>query len=151
VISLIVFFLLTAGAASFGALFPPGPWYAGLTKPALTPPDWVFPITWTALYAMIAVAGWLLWRNRRAQPGGRAAMTAWCVQLVLNAAWSWLFFGLHMTGPALAELAILWTAILVTIALSRRHAPAAGLLMLPYLAWVGFAGWLNFGIWRLNG
>jgi len=151
VISLIVFFLLTAGAASFGALFPPGPWYAGLTKPALTPPDWVFPITWTALYAMIAVAGWLLWRNRRAQPRGRAAMTAWCVQLVLNAAWSWLFFGLHMTGPALAELAILWTAILVTIALSRRHAPAAGLLMLPYLAWVGFAGWLNFGIWRLNG
>ncbi len=150
-ISLIVFFLVTAGAASFGALFQPGPWYAGLAKPALTPPDWVFPVTWTVLYALIAVAGWLLWRARGRAALAGPAVAAWGVQLVLNAAWSWLFFGLHLTGTALAELAILWTAILVTVLLSRRSAPVAGMLMLPYLAWVGFAGWLNYGIWRLNG
>ncbi len=149
--ALIVFFLLTAGAASFGALFPPGAWYAGLDKPILTPPDLVFPIVWAVLYAMIAVAGWLLWRARNGHPLGRAAVAAWCLQLLLNAAWSWLFFGLHLTAIALAELMLLWTAILATVLLSRRQAPVAAWLLLPYLAWVGFAGWLNFGIWRLNG
>lgn len=150
-IALVIIFLLTAGAASFGALFPPGAWYAGLTKPALTPPDWVFPVTWTALYAMIAVAGWLLWRSRKRTATGHFAVAVWCLQLGLNAAWSWLFFGLHLTGIALAELAVLWTAILATVLLSRRQAPVAGWLLAPYLIWVAFAGWLNLGIWLLNG
>jgi benzodiazapine receptor len=150
-IALVVIFLLTAGAASFGALFPPGPWYAALTKPALTPPDWVFPLTWTVLYAMIGVAGWLLWRTRDRIATGHVAVAAWCLQLALNAAWSWLFFGLHLTGVALAELTVLWAAILATVLLSRRQAPLAGWLLVPYLIWVAFAGWLNLGIWRLNG
>jgi benzodiazapine receptor len=149
--SLVVFFLITAAAASFGALFPPGPWYAGLAKPALTPPDWVFPVVWTVLYAMIAIAGWLLWRRRNDAPTGRVALAAWCLQLGLNATWSWLFFGLHLTGIGMIELGVLWTMILITILLSRQQAPGAGWLMLPYLGWVGFAGWLNLGIWWLNG
>jgi len=150
-IAFVVFFLLTAGAASFGALFPPGLWYAGLVKPALTPPDWVFPAVWTALYVMIAFAGWLLWLRRGTHPRGHLAVTAWGTQLVLNGLWSWLFFGLHLTGVALAELLLLWATILATILLARRHAPGAGWLLLPYSVWVAFAGWLNFGIWRLNG
>lgn len=149
--ALVAFFLLTAAAASFGALFQPGAWYAGLEKPSLTPPDWVFPVVWTLLYAMIAMAGWLLWRRRHDGPTGGAAVVAWGLQLTLNAAWSWIFFGLHLPGPALAELVILWATILATISLSRRHATAAAWLLAPYLLWVGFAGWLNFGIWRLNG
>jgi len=151
VIALIVAFLVTAGAASFGALFPPGAWYAGLTKPSLTPPDWTFPVVWTVLYAMMAVAGWLIWRTRDRAPTGRLAVGIWCLQLGLNAAWSWIFFGLHLTGIALLELGVLWTAILATILLSRRHVPVASGLLVPYLLWVTFAGWLNFGIWRLNG
>lgn len=149
--SFIVFFLLTASAATLGAIFTPGAWYAALTKPALTPPDWVFPVVWTVLYAMIAVAGWLLWRHRHGDPSGRAAVGFWGLQLALNAAWSWIFFGLHLTGVALAEIVILFGAILFVILLARKTSRAASLLMTPYLVWVGFAMWLNFGIWRLNG
>ena len=150
-IAFVVIFLLTAGAASFGALFPPGPWYAALAKPALTPPDWAFPTVWSALYVMIACAGWMLWLRRGVHPRGHLAVTAWGAQLVLNGLWSWLFFGCHLTGVALVELMFLWATILATILLARRHAPGAAWLLLPYSVWVAFAGWLNFGIWRLNG
>ena len=149
--SFIVFFLLTAGAATLGAVFQPGPWYAALAKPALTPPDWVFPVAWTLLYAMIAIAGWLLWRHRHRHSQGQIAIAAWGLQLVLNAAWSWIFFGLHLTGVALAEIIVLFAVILVTIILGRNTSPLAAGLLGPYLAWVGFATWLNYGIWRLNG
>ncbi len=149
--SFIVFFLLTAAAATLGAIFTPGAWYAALAKPALTPPDWIFPVVWTVLYAMIAVSGWLLWRQRNVDPSGLPALGLWALQLALNAAWSWIFFGLHLTGVALAEIVLLFVTILAVVLLARRTSPAASLLMTPYLAWVGFAVWLNFGIWRLNG
>jgi tryptophan-rich sensory protein len=149
--SFIVFFLLTAAAATLGAIFTPGEWYAALVKPALTPPDWIFPVVWTVLYAMIAVAGWLLWRHRKADPSGLLIVGLWVLQLALNAAWSWIFFGLHLTGLALLEIAVLFGTILGVVLLARKTSRTASLLMTPYLAWVGFAIWLNFGIWRLNG
>ena len=149
-ISFVVFFVITAAAASMGAVFRPGPWYAELTKPALTPPDWVFPVVWTALYAMIAIAGWMYWRARQRHPQGTLVIGLWVIQLALNAAWRGLFFGLHLIGPALIEILVLWIAILLVMIKGHRASPTASWLLAPYLAWVGFAAWLNFGLWRLN-
>ena len=146
---LAVFLVVVFAAAATGAAFPPGNWYAGLVKPSWNPPSWLFAPVWTVLYVLMAVAAWLVWRQGGA-PGVRAALFAWVVQLALNAAWSWLFFGLHRPGLAFAELMVLWLAILVTVVLAWRVAPAAGVLLLPYLAWVTFAGVLNVTLWRLN-
>jgi tryptophan-rich sensory protein len=149
-LALIAFFLLTAAAASAGAMFQPGDWYAALEKPALTPPDWVFPVVWSVIYAMIAISGWLLWRARDGSRDAMLATAFWAAQLVLNAAWSWIFFELHLTGMALAEIGLLWLAILLVVVFGMRVRPIAAALFVPYLLWVSFAAWLNFGIWRLN-
>lgn len=146
--SLLLFFVLSYSAAALGAAFPPGDWYDQLNKPTWTPPGWLFGPVWTALYAMIAVAGWRLYRARG--DSVRPALGAWGVQMVLNAAWSWLFFGLHRPGLAFAEIVLLWISIVVTIALARRHDRWAAGLLAPYLAWVSFASALNFVIWRMN-
>ena len=129
-----------------GSLFPPGDWYAGLAKPALTPPGWVFPIAWTMLYATIGVALYMF--LAQTPPGSRrGSLVLFGVQLALNAAWSWLFFGLQAPGIALVEIVVMWLAILATIiAFSRTSRPAA-LLLVPYLAWVAFATYLNAFIW----
>ena len=162
---LILFFLICFGVAAFGGQFVPGEWYAGLEKPAWNPPSWVFAPVWTVLYALMAVAGWLAWRAE--EPSGAsgvagaaprrggslrgAALGFFALQLALNGAWSWLFFGLHRPGIALAEIVALWMAILVTIVLFWRLRPLAGALLLPYLAWVAFAAALNAALWRMNG
>lgn len=143
---LAVFLGLAFAAAAFGAQFEPGDWYAGLRKPALTPPGWVFPPVWAALYVCIGVAGALVWRRTRA----RLPMALWGAQLALNAAWSWLFFGLQRPDLAFLEIRVLWIAIALTLfVFSRVHGLAAALLA-PYLGWVAFAAWLNWEIWRLN-
>ncbi|SBT46511.1 TspO/MBR family protein [Micromonospora auratinigra] len=121
--------------------------YADLQQPSWAPPSWLFGPVWTVLYALIAVAGWLVWRR----VGWGPALWAWVVQLVLNAIWTPLFFGASRYGLAFAELVLMWLAIGATVLLfGRVSRPAAG-LMLPYWAWVTFAGALNFAIWRLNG
>lgn len=140
------FVALAFAAAAVGATFEPGAWYAGLAKPALTPPDWVFAPVWTLLYAAMGVAAALVWHRSRA----RIALAVWGVQLALNAAWSWIFFGLHRMGAALIEIRLLWLAILLTILLFWPIRRLAALLLVPYLAWVGFATWLNWQLWRLN-
>jgi len=124
-------------------------WYAGLAKPPFNPPDWVFGPVWTALYLMIAVAGWRVWR-RRSESGAWLALGAWGVQLSLNLSWSMLFFGARMIGAALVEIAVLLAAILITAALFWRIDRIAGVLLVPYTAWVGFATVLNAALWRLN-
>lgn len=132
-----------------GALFPPGAWYAGLHKPSWNPPGWVFGPVWSALYAMMALAAWLVW-----QRGGflaqRRALVCFIVQLALNAAWTPLFFGLHRPAVAFVELLMLWAAIAVTLRAFHRIDRLAGWLLVPYLAWVSFAAVLNFALWRLN-
>lgn len=126
-----------------------GTWYATLRKPVFNPPNWVFAPVWTVLYLMIAVAGWRVW-CARGFAAARAPMVAYAVQLALNLAWSFLFFGGRMIGAALAEIVLLLIAIGVNAALFARIDRAAGWLLMPYAAWVGFAGVLNFELWRLN-
>ena len=126
-----------------------GTWYAELRKPAWTPPGWLFGPVWTVLYASMAVAAWLVWTKA----GARAAavpLALFAVQLALNAAWTPVFFGLRLPGPAFAVIVALWAAIVATGAAFWHVRPVAGMLMLPYLAWVTFATGLNFAIWRLN-
>jgi tryptophan-rich sensory protein len=142
-----VFVVLVAGAALFGALFEPGAWYAALRKPPLTPPNWVFAPAWITLYLGIAVAGWLVWRAQR-QIG--TPLRLWYAQLVLNALWSALFFGLQRPGLALLEILALLALVLATTAAFLRIRPLAGWLFVPYAAWVAFAAYLNAGVWYLN-
>lgn len=124
-------------------------WYAFLVKPSWQPPRWLFGPVWTTLYILMGVAAWLVWR-RRGFSGGGAALTLFGVQLVLNVAWSYLFFGAHALLLATVEIALLWIAILATILAFRRHSGTAALLMIPYILWVSFASALTFTIWRLN-
>lgn len=145
-VALAVAMALVAAVAAFGGQFRPGAWYAALAKPAWTPPGWLFPPVWTALYVMIAVAGWLIWRA----PAGGAAPAFWIAGLILNATWSWLFFGRHDIGLALADILLLWLTIAGFIVSAWPVDRRASLLFLPYLAWVGFASALNFAIWSLN-
>jgi tryptophan-rich sensory protein len=126
-----------------------GTWYAALDKPAFTPPDWVFGPVWTALYVMMAVAAWRVWRRADAA-GARPALGLWALQLALNLCWSFLFFGARLVGAALAEIAVLFVAILATALLFRRVDRAAAWLLAPYAAWVAFAALLNAAIWILN-
>lgn len=149
IIALFVFVVLCFGAAAFGAQFTPGPWYEGLNKPSWNPPNWIFGPVWTVLYLLMAVSGWLIWRQRESHAVG-AALAVFVLQLLLNAAWSWIFFGLHRPGLALVEIVALGLTILATVLLFWRIQPLAGALLLPYLAWVSFATVLNGAIWRLN-
>lgn len=147
---LLLFLLATLAVGALGSLFtaPAIPtWYAGLVHPSFTPPDGVFAPVWTALYVLMAVAAWRAWRVRGLNS---AAINAYGIQLLLNLAWSGLFFGLHRIGAALAEIAVLWLAVLATTVLFFRADRWAGVLMLPYLAWTGFAVLLNQAFLTLN-
>ena len=124
-------------------------YFDALRKPPLTPPPAAFGPAWTTLYLLMAVAAWLVWRQGLDQQAA-LALGIFAAQLVLNALWSIIFFGRHRVGWALLEIALLWLTILATIVLFWRIRPLAGALLLPYLAWVTFAGYLNAGIWRLN-
>jgi translocator protein len=143
----IVVGLLVLAAALFGGMFTPGDWYASLEKPSWNPPGWVFGPVWTILYVMIAIAGWLAWRGR---DRSRLPITLWGGQLLLNALWSWLFFGLERSGFAFVDIVILWLLIAAFIVSAWRISRPASLLFVPYALWVGFAAALNFAIWRLN-
>jgi len=144
--TLLVFFGLVFVTALSGALFMPGAWYQGLAKPSFTPPNWLFAPAWTVLYAMIAVAGWLIWEKAGPSP----ALYAWGAQLVFNAMWSWIMFGRKEIGWALVDLIAMWLSIVAFIVLAWPVSQLAALLFVPYLAWVSFAGLLNQAIWRLN-
>lgn len=141
--------LLCFAAATPGALWPPGEWYAALQKPAWNPPGWIFGPVWSALYTLMAVAAWLVWRRGGFAAQGRP-LGAFLAQLALNALWTPLFFGLHRPGEAFAEILLLWLAIAWTIAQFWRVQRAAAWLLAPYLAWVSFAAVLNGTLWRLN-
>jgi tryptophan-rich sensory protein len=137
-----------AAAAFVGSRFRPGPWYAALAKPTWNPPNWVFAPVWSVLYVAIAVAGWLYWRN--ASSGAVLALSLWGAQLVLNASWSWLFFGLHSPALALVDISLLLVAIAFFIVLAHPISTAAAWLFVPYGVWVSFATALNVAIWHLN-
>lgn len=120
--------------------------YLALERPPWAPPQWLFGPAWTVLYIMIAISGWLAWSAR----GWTPALGVYAAQLVLNAAWTPLFFGAGRYGLAFAEIIVLWVAIAATIVLFRRISRVAAWLLAPYLLWVTYAASLNFAIWRLN-
>jgi len=147
--ALLGFVAVNVVAALSGAFFPPGAWYESLNKPPWRPPNWLFPVAWTALYAMIAVSGWLIWTAAPLEETW-LALTIYSVQVVLNACWSAIFFGIKRMDLALAELCLLWLSIVAMIVTFYPISPLAAWLLVPYLVWVSFAGVLNFTMLRLN-
>jgi translocator protein len=151
-LALVGFLAATFAVAGIGGVFTSmgmPEWYMSLEKPSFNPPSWIFGPVWTALYALMAVAAWLVWREA-GFAGATAALAMFFVQLALNLAWSGIFFALRSPGWALAEIVVLWLAILATIVLFHRHSALAAWLLVPYLLWVSFAAVLNGAIWRLN-
>ena len=144
-LSFVVFLGLVMVAASTGMLFKPGEWYRRLKKPSWTPPDLAFPIVWTVLYLMIAVAGWLVWRE-----GSVAALIFWGLQLILNALWSYLFFGQRRMDLALADVSLLWLSVAGFIVIAWPLSTTAALLFVPYLIWVSIAANLNRAVRKMN-
>ena len=142
--------LVVGGLSGFATSGGVATWYPTLIKPSFNPPAWVFGPTWTLLYIMMGVAAYLVWREGSATPGVQAALTLFVVQIALNGLWSVLFFGMQQPGWALVEILALWLAILATMVLFWRVVPLAGMLLLPYLAWVSFATVLNGALWWLN-
>ncbi|HSP57352.1 MAG TPA: TspO/MBR family protein [Halomonas sp.] len=137
-------------AALTGIATPPGDWYAGLAKPPLTPPNLAFPIAWSMLYLLMALAAW---RATLAAPPTARWHTLWpfVAQLAANALWSILFFGQHWMGLALLDLLLLWGLIVLTVRRFARVSSVAAWMLVPYLAWVSFAAYLNAATWWLNG
>lgn len=151
-LGLVIALALCLGAAALGGLATApriDTWYATLAKPPWNPPSWVFGPVWTVLYVLMAIAVWLVWR-REGWAGAPRALALFTTQLALNVAWSWVFFGARQPGWAFVELIVLWLAIGATAWAFWPHSRTAACLLLPYWAWVSFAGVLNFAIWRLN-
>ena len=146
---LVIFLAISFAPALFGSQFKPDAWYQGLVKPALTPPGWVFGPVWTVLYAAMGVSAWLVWRQKDRVPV-QGALFLFGIQLVLNGIWTYLFFGLKNPGLAFVEILVLWVAIACTVISFRQKSRTAALILIPYLAWVSFAAYLNFELWRLN-
>jgi translocator protein len=133
------------GAASVDA----GPFYTQLIRPDWAPPPSVFGPVWTVLYAMMAIAAWLVWRVGGFRNAG-IALSLFLLQLVFNALWSWLFFGWNLGAPAFVCVLALWALILATLIFFWQINPLAGALLVPYLLWVSFAAALNYSVWQLN-
>lgn len=151
VFGLVGWLLLSFAAAAIGAWASvhAATFYGHLSQPVWAPPSWLFGPVWSVLYALMGIAAWLIWRM-----GGftaaRKALTVFGLQLAVNALWSWLFFGWHRGALAFADIVLLWLLIVATLVAFWRVRPLAGMLLLPYLLWVSFAGVLNFVVWQLN-
>jgi len=150
--SWVVFVAICFGAAAVGGWFTDSSvktWYPALLKPAGTPPSWVFGPVWSVLYLLMGTAGWLVWQERHVHDVW-LPLGLFFGQLILNAAWSLIFFRLQRPGLALVEILILLLAIVLTTISFSGHSRYAFWLMTPYLGWVAYATYLNFGLWRLN-
>ena len=126
-----------------------GGWYATLSKPVFNPPGWVFAPVWTTLYVLMAVAAWRVWRGAHTT-ARQFALRVFALQLGLNLAWSFLFFGFQQIGLALAEILLLLSVVSFNTLLFWRIERFAGWLFVPYVFWVSFASVLNFSLWLLN-
>lgn len=143
--------LLSFAAAAVGAVASAdaAAFYAQLSRPDWTPPAWLFGPVWTVLYALMGIAAWLVWRAR-GFGGARGALTLFVVQLVANPMWTWLFFVARRGALAFAEILVLLALIAATLVAFGRVRPLAGALLVPYLAWVGFATALTWTLWQRN-
>jgi tryptophan-rich sensory protein len=152
-ISIVVSVVIAQAAGGIGGLFTSSKiptWYATLAKPSWQPPSWVFGPVWTTLYFLMGYASAMVWARRGQSSVATTALVVYGVQLVLNVLWSILFFGAESPMLAFICIVALWFAIVLTMVLFWRVSHTAAWLMVPYLAWVSFAGVLNFTIWRLN-
>jgi translocator protein len=125
-------------------------WYPTLNKPSWNPPPWIFAPVWTTLYVMMGVAAWLVWMKNIRFSGVRVALILFGVQLALNGLWSFLFFKFHSPAWALVDILALLATLALTVVAFFNQSKLAGLLLVPYLAWVSFATFLNYTIWQLN-
>ena len=148
-LGLLVFIVACVATAMSGAIFRPDAWYRQLKKPSWQPPDWLFGPAWTVFYALIAVAGWMVWL-KAGFAGAALPLTLYFLQLALNALWSAIFFGMRRIGLAAVETVFMWLVIVATIVTFYPIEPRAAWLMVPYLCWVSFAFVLNVTVWRLN-
>lgn len=148
---LIGWLLLSFAAAAIGAIasVQAANFYQQLAQPSWAPPSSVFGPVWSALYALMAIAAWLVWREG-GWPRQRGVLALFLIQLAVNALWSWLFFGWHRGALAFADIVLLWLLIVATVVGFWRVRPLAGALFLPYLCWVSFASALNYAVWHLN-
>jgi tryptophan-rich sensory protein len=151
ILGLVGWLLVSFAASAVGAIasIEAQSFYGQLVQPAWAPPPWLFGPVWTVLYALMAIAAWLVWRS-----GGfrahRNALALFLVQLALNALWSWIFFSWQRGLLAFAEILLLWALIAATLVSFWRVRALAGSLLIPYLVWVSFAAALNFALWQLN-
>ncbi len=149
-LGLLAFVGVTAAVAGVaGRSARPGTWYRSLDRPSFTPPDAVFPVVWTSLYALIALSGWRVWR-RRGRIGRGWALGLWATQLGLNGLWSWLFFGQRRARASLADVGLMLAAIAAYARAAGRIDRPAAWMMTPYLGWTAFATALNEEIVRRN-
>ena len=153
IVKLVISILASFAAGGIGSLFTfksiPS-WYAELKKPRYTPPNWLFGPVWTTLYIMMGISVFLVWRNGLTMNGVLLAFTLFWIQLVINALWSIIFFGIKSKGGGVITIIVLWFLILATIIASFQVSVWAGALLIPYIVWVSIASYLNIGIWLLN-
>lgn len=151
VVALIGWLVLCYTASALGALgsFQAQAFYGQLVQPSWAPPPWLFGPVWTLLYTMMGVSVWMIWR-RGGWASNRFAIGSFCVQLVVNALWSWVFFAWQLGGAAFVNIVLLWLLIALTIAVFWRTSKLAAVLLIPYLLWVSFAAVLNLSLWIAN-
>ncbi|MGB9301314.1 MAG: TspO/MBR family protein [Anaerolineae bacterium] len=153
VLRLVVSIVACQLAGGIGAIFttPAIPtWYASLNKPSFNPPNTVFFPVWTTLYTLMGIAAFMVWRKGLHERRVRVALGIFVIQLVLNTAWTIIFFGLYSLFGAVIAIVFLWIAILINIVTFWRISKVAGALLIPYILWVSFAGILNISVWMLN-
>ena len=144
--------LAAALVAGLGATMTDlGPWYQDLRKPPWQPPDWLFGPAWTLIFGLTAMSAAIAWRNAPDRASREWTIGLFALNGVLNILWSFLFFRLKRPDVALAEVVLLWLSVLVPMIVVARYAKVASILLVPYLAWVAFAGILNIAVVRLNG
>lgn len=150
-LGLIGWFIVSFAAAAIGAAasVQAGAFYGQLVQPSWAPPSSAFGPVWTVLYALQAIAAWLVWR-RGGVRANRNALSLFLLQLAINALWTWLFFAWHLGALAFAEILVLWVLIVATLVSFWRVRPLAGALLIPYLLWVSFASALTYSVWQLN-
>ena len=142
--------ILTGFLGSFATRNSITTWYAQLSRPFFTPPDWTFGVVWPVLYVMMGISAFLIWNVGFDRRQVRVALGVFTLQLILNGLWTLIFFRLHLIGLALVEMVMMWVAILMTILAFWRLSRLAALLLLPYILWVSFAVVLNAGLFLLN-
>lgn len=152
IIGYIVSILIAQGAGLIGSIFTANTvstWYTTLNKPFINPPSWLFGPVWITLYALMGTSAYLIWQVKET-PGAKMALIFYGIQLILNAVWSILFFGIKNPQVAFFEIIFLLISIIITTILFWKINPVAGALMVPYILWVSFASYLNYQIWTLN-